>query len=270
MGVFAGLYIRKKQEYDAAMANLQRFVPAQAGDAVPARNLTQEQARDLVVHYWVNKVISFEDFPTCDKAGNVTSPKPGEKLKINLNDIGGVKFVANNKAARSWTQTGRLDLRTIVLIVRFAQYLHREWGATAIHWGGLGAGRTAGDRHVEGLAMDFHGAVTSAGEFNVWRDWGEKRVPKEIGGDSRGKWPATATRTSYRLAVDPLDLANFALNACAREFFADVYQYLTTQASHKSNEDTPRIGQRSAILHPDTPFPSYRPGHQDHIHTDIL
>jgi hypothetical protein len=30
------------------------------------------------------------------------------------------------------------------------------------------------------------------------------------------------------------------------------------------------IGERSSVLHPDTPFPSLRDGHQNHFHFDVL
>lgn len=183
--------------------------------------------------------------------------------------IGGAQFVADNKVARGWPLTKPLDLRTVVLVVRVAQFLKREWDASVIYWGGLGTGRNVEDRHVKGFAMDFHGAVTRYGEFNVWRDWGAKRVPKEIGGDPHGKWPAIWTRTSFRLDSNPLDFHKFVTTAGARKFFFDLYEFLTTQAAHGSSEATPRIGQGSSILHPDTPYSALRAGHQDHFHFEI-
>jgi hypothetical protein len=50
-------------------------------------------------------------------------------------------------------------------------------------------------------------------------------------------------------------------------FFYDVYHLLTREAA-----DAPRpssIGDRSFILHPDTPDFAQRPFHQDHIHCEI-
>jgi len=86
---------------------------------------------------------------------------------------------------------------------------------------GIGGGRNdQSDTHTEGLAMDFHGAVTSAGHFDVLRDWGNQRVPAAIGGDKFGRWPDSASRTSYRLATDPMDLAKVILGAArAPRFF---------------------------------------------------
>jgi hypothetical protein len=51
-------------------------------------------------------------------------------------------------------------MRTVVLVVRLAEFLKRDWNTSVIYWDGLGAGRTEGDMHVEGWALDFHGAET--------------------------------------------------------------------------------------------------------------
>jgi hypothetical protein len=268
----AGFAIRLQQQYAAARQQLQRFVAAPAGSSVIARKLTREQARDLVVHYWVNQVISMERWPECDGNGNVTWPKPTDKVRLQLT-IAGVKFTPTNPQAAGWTQTRELDLRNVVLVVRFTQYLKDNWGASVIYWGGLGigGGRNSGpDTHTEGLAMDFHGAVTSIGHIDVQRDWGNQRVPAAIGGDKYGKWPGAATKTRYRLAVDPLDLGKVALaTASPTGFFDDIYQYLTTQARHDSPEAKPRIGEGSGILHPDTPWNWLRTGHQNHFHFEV-
>jgi hypothetical protein len=271
MGI-TGFVLRTQQQYAAARQQLQRFVAAPAGSGVVARSLSHEQARDLVVHYWVNQVIHMERWPECDAKGNVTWPKPTDKVRLKLN-IAGVQLTPNNPQAAAWTETKDLDVRNVVLVVRFTQYLKDNWGASIIYWGGLGIGggrNDNADTHTEGLAMDFHGAVTSAGHFDVLRDWGNQRVPAAIGGDKAGRWPGTATKTSYRLAVDPMDLPKFVLGAVgARGFFEDIYEYLTTQARHDSPEAKPRIGEGSGILHPDTPWSWLRPGHQNHFHFEV-
>lgn len=271
MGI-TGMVLQLQQQYAAARKQLQRFIAAPAGSSVVARSLSREQARDLVVHYWVNQVISMKRWPECDGNGNVTWPKPTDRVRLQLN-IAGVQFTPDNKQASGWTETRELDLRNVVMVVRFTQYLKDNWGASVIYWGGLGigGGRTdTADTHTEGLAMDFHGAITSAGHFDVLRDWGNQRVPSAIGGDKNGQWPISTTKTSYRLAVNPLDFAELARgSAGARGFFEDIYQYLTTQARHDSPEATPRIGEGSGILHPDTPWTWLRKGHQNHFHFEV-
>src|SRR6187397_1802703 len=128
-----GFAIRLQQQYAAARQQLQRFAAAPAGASVIARSLTSDQARDLVVHYWVNQVIQMERWPECDAKGHVTWPKPTDKIRLKLN-IAGVQFTPNNPQAAGWTQTRELDLRNVVLVVRFTQYLKEKWGASIIYW----------------------------------------------------------------------------------------------------------------------------------------
>jgi len=134
MGI-TGFAIRLQQQYAAVRQQLQRFVAAPAGSSVIARSLSREQARDLVVHYWVNQVIQMERWPECDGNGNITWPKPTDKIRLQLN-IAGVQFTPNNPQAAGWTQTRELDLRNVVLVVRFTQYLKDNWGASIIYWAG--------------------------------------------------------------------------------------------------------------------------------------
>lgn len=271
MGI-TGFALRLQQQYAAARQQLQRFTPPPAGFGIVARSLSHDQARDLLVHYWVNQIIQMERWPECDTKGNVTWPKPTDKVRLKLN-IAGVKFTPNNPKASAWTETKDLDLRTVALVVRFAQYLKVNWGASVTFWGGLGIGGGRNDKadtHTEGLAMDFHGAITSGGHYDVLRDWGNQRVPAALGGDRAGKWPGSVTKTSYRLAVDPLDLSKFLLGAVGpRGFFEDIYEFLTTEARHDSKETKPRIGEGSGILHPDTPWWWLRDGHQNHFHFEV-
>jgi len=272
MGFGVGsLALRLQQQYAAVQKQLQRFVPPPAGFGVIARSLTHEQARDLVLHYWVNSVITMDRFPECDGNGNVTWPKPTDKVILKLN-IAGVKFTPDNPEASAWVQTRGLDLRNVVMVVRLTQYLKDRWGVSVIFWGGLGigSGKQPKDTHTEGLAMDFHGAITSFGHFDVDRDWGSKPVPAAIGGVDGG-WPPTAKKTSYRLAVNPLDFAGLARSAVSPAgFFWDVYQYMTTQARHDSTEPKPRIGEGSGIHHPDTSWSDYlRKGHKNHFHFEV-
>jgi hypothetical protein len=107
--------------------------------------------------------VRWSDGPSAMVAG-VTYPKPTDKIRLKLN-IAGVQFTPNNPQAAGWTETRELDLRNIVLVVRFTQYLKDNWGASM----SLGRVRdrwrrnSNADTHTEGLAMDFHGAVTTAG-----------------------------------------------------------------------------------------------------------
>jgi hypothetical protein len=116
MGI-GGFVLRMQQQYAAARQQLQRFLAAPAGSNIIARSLSREQARDLVVHYWVKQVIDMERWPECDGSGNVTWPKPTDKLRLKLN-IAGVTYTPDNPEAAGWKETKDLDLRNVVLVVR--------------------------------------------------------------------------------------------------------------------------------------------------------
>jgi hypothetical protein len=268
MGI-TGLVLRERMRYESTYASLQGYLAPPAGANIAASSLTPQQARDMVLHYWVNKLISLEEIPTCDAKGNVLTPKMGGKVRVRLENIAGVKFIADQKIARTWIHTKQIHMRTVALIVRFAQFLKREWNASVIYWGGLGAGRVAGDMHVDGWALDFHGAETPSGNFDVHRDWGLKTVATSIGGLD-GRWPATATKTKYRLAADPLDMSRLVLGMVTRKFFEDCYRFGTDQANNRNGLTVHYIGEQSSVLHPDTPFPKLRDGHQDHMHFDVI
>jgi hypothetical protein len=66
-------------------------------------------------------------------------------------------------------------------------------------------------------------------------------------------------RPYYRLDVD----------TPAGGFFKTVYSFLTGEAADNGTSNESSIGDRSYILHPDTPDATLRPTHQDHIHCEI-
>jgi hypothetical protein len=223
-----------------------------------ARDLTKEQARDIVVSYALTGLIELEKPVTLGKDGRPTWPKVGDKSKLKLDNIGGVRWVPDNQAASGWTHTGRMDLRTAVLAVRLAQYLNSSrWGVTEIYWGGMGVGRDENDRHGQGLAIDIHGVWARSGWIDVWFDWGKQPITLPSG-KTVTAWPATQA-PSYRLDT----------STTAGGFFFDLYQYLTGEAVDRGGSAPSSIGQRSFILHPDHPDNTLRPNHQDHVHCEI-
>lgn len=223
----------------------------------PARELTQAEARDLVVWYTLNKQLNLPKPITFGKDGSVTFPKVGEKVPLGL-DIGGVHFQPDNKDAQGHTATGPMDLRTAVLAVRLSQWLKASrWAVTTIFWGGMGTGRADVDRHGKGFAIDFHGAITRLGKMDVNADWGSKTITLP-GGRKVPAWPADA-RTFYRLDLD---------NDRGGQFFYDVYHWLTGEAADGRAGGT-SIGDHSWILCPDMPDITKRDLHQDHIHCEI-
>jgi hypothetical protein len=223
-----------------------------------AVDLSQEQARDIVVSYVLNNILTLEKPVTFGADGAPTYPKIGDRAKLKLANIGGVGFVADSKAAASWTFTGPMDLRTAVLAVRLGMYLRSsKWGVSTIYWGGMGVGRSSNDRHGRGFAIDFHGAITRLGKFDVSTDWGKKPITLP-NGKIASAWPFNI-QPYFRLDVD----------TPAGGFFKTVYDFLTGEAADNGRSNESSIGDRSRILHPDTPDVALRPTHQDHIHCEI-
>jgi hypothetical protein len=223
-----------------------------------AFKLSQEEARDIVVSYVLNDLLTLEKAVAFGADGMPTYPKIGQRSALKLDNIGGVKFVPDSKAAAAWTFTGSMDLRTAVLAVRLGKYLRSsQWGVSTIFWGGMGVGRQEDDRHGKGYAIDFHGAITRVGRFDVAADWGKQPIPLPNGQSAR-EWPVSI-QPYFRLDVD----------TPAGGFFRTVYHFLAGEAVDNGRENESSIGDRSRILHPDTPDVGQRPTHQDHIHCEI-
>jgi hypothetical protein len=224
-----------------------------------AHTLSQEEARDIVVAYVLNDQLTLEKPVTFGEDGAPTYPKIGDRAKLKLENIGGVAYVPDNKKAAGWKTTGPMDLRTAVLAVRLSRYLQRysKWGVSTIYWGGMGVGRDPNDRHGKGYAIDFHGAMTRFGKFDVQVDWGNQLITLPDGKKAK-EWPATV-RPYFRLDVD----------TPAGGFFYAVYHFLAGEASDNGTNTESSIGGRSQILCPDTPDPVLRPYHQDHIHCEV-
>jgi hypothetical protein len=224
-----------------------------------AFKLSQEEARDIVVSYVLNNLLTLEKPVTFGKDGAPTYPKIGERARLKLDNIGGVAFIPDSRKAADWKLSGAMDLRTAVLAVRLARYLREQsqWGVTTIYWGGMGVGRSDTDRHGKGYAIDFHGAFTRYGKFDVAADWGDQLITLPNGTKVK-TWPPTV-QPYYRLDVDTR----------AGAFFYAVYHWMAGEASDNGTNKESSIGGRSQILCPDTPDFVQRPFHQDHIHCEV-
>lgn len=228
-------------------------------DSTPAYKLSQEEARDTIVSYVRSNQLTLEKPVTFGSDGSPSYPRIGERVKLRLGNIGGVRYVPNSSAASAWTMTGPMDLRTAVLAVRLALQLrlYTKWGVSEIYWGGMGVGRDPNDRHGKGLAIDFHGALTRFGAFDVTADWGARPITLPNGKVVR-QWPHNV-QPRFRLDVA----------TPAGEFFYDVYRFLAGEASDNGTNNASSIGGRSQILCPDTPDAALRATHQDHIHCEV-
>src|SRR5262249_41009274 len=166
-----------------------------------AFKLSQEEARDIVVSYVLNSLLTLEKPVTFGADGAPTYPKIGERSTLKLDNIGGVRFVPDSTKAAAWTFTGPMDLRTAALAVRLGLYLRSStWGVSTIFWGGMGVGRDATDRHGKGFAIDFRGAITRVGRFDVSADWGQQPITLPNGKTAR-EWPVNI-QPYFRLDAD--------------------------------------------------------------------
>ena len=231
----------------------------------PAYKLSQEEARDIAVSYVLNNLLTLEKPVTFGADGAPTYPKIGEKPKLKLDNIGGAAYVCDNKAYTQPT-TGPMDLRTAVLAVRLARYLREEskWGVSVIYWGGMGKGRDDNDRHGKGYAIDFHGAVTRYGKFDVQTDWGNKPVTLP---DGTKKFPTATNPDPWPLNSHPV--YRLSVTTLVGEFFQAVYHFLAGEASDNGTDTESVIGGRSQILCPDTSDLVQGRKHQNHIHCEV-
>jgi hypothetical protein len=223
-----------------------------------AFKLSDQEARDLVVGYVQNKLLELEK--EVETTGPNPYPKVGERVRVKLQNIGGVKYTPDNPDAAAWSTTYPMEMRTVVLAVRLGVFLKSgRWGVSAIYWGGMGiGGSSATDRHSLGRAIDIHGADTTAGKLDVLANWGRQPITLP-NGKKVHVWPGNI-QPYFRLDVD----------TPAGGFFYDVYHFLTGEARDKiGGLAGSSIGDRSFILCPDMPDAALRARHQDHIHCDV-
>lgn len=227
---------------------------------IAARNLTQEQARDIIVYLVGQGELRLDPVPT--QAGGVIRPRPNERIKISPNVVAGITY-----APASAGYIDNLDMRMAVVLYRLAKLLKSQFSASQIQHMGIGHGRgDSGDCHNTGRALDFAGMTDNAGNtYSVFTDWGSRPIPGHHGSSV---WPATERAPTYRLTA-----------ADGRPFFLfqAVYQFATGECQDRSQDPDPggwvptptTIGQASFICHPDHIDARLRMAHQNHIHMQI-
>lgn len=149
------------------------------------------------------------------------------------------------------TVIDNLDPRLAVLLLRLAQTLKNQFGTKTVFDLGIthGSGNPS-DVHNQGRAIDIGSVDDGTGEvYSVLGDWGRK--PKGPPG-------------TYRLRP----------NDRGYDMFRSIYAFATQEATDTSvnsggNGRPTTIGERSYILHPDTPNAALAPAHQNHFHIQI-
>jgi hypothetical protein len=244
--------------------------PAAAKKAV--RDMSDQEAFDVMMHLVYKGEIILDEPIKTDVQGKVVQPRPGQQLKVRTrmagveyNRASNVGFVGNRPQA-TFTPKPAFAL----VLYRLAQRLGGGYyGATKIVWGGIGHGTDGKIKncHEIGTCVEFYGAYTRHGTFDVLNDWAKKPV---FGSDGKQLKPADGDRwgnahsTSYRLRFGDPGLAYF--------FFQEVYSFAVEQCTVGSS-DVAELKEGQAIMagniiHPD--YPTFlRRTHQEHMHFQL-
>jgi hypothetical protein len=249
-------------------ANLQpRLAPyAQrpASFETPAKKLTQKEALEMFLYFLIDKQLELagtvDSFMT-----RVEKHLPIDKVELKP-VIAGVEFwrapMNTNKSSIEGASYGATLLPTMafaVLLCRLATNLKSDWDATRIVWGGVGnsSNKAGKNCHDWGTCIDFYGAYTTDGNFDVRKQWSLSKIyddDKVI----KNRWA-------------PNDVTRFRLKPTTPEysFFFYVYAFATRECSDGNGTTPTNIGDVSNIIHPDYPVEHLREGHADHMHMQI-
>lgn len=176
-----------------------------------------------------------------------------------------------------------------IVLYRLAVRLKAKWGASAIVWGGIGAGsgKNESDCHKSGHCIDFYGASTSRGGFiDVRRDWYSRVVytaDKKPHDTAENEWLTDRwgndRQTTYRLLVNMDAEARIPgtkgyFNFQARDFFLDLLQFIEDECAFSPKETSAQALRNGAKFHPGfTMHPDYpnfmRRPHNDHVHFQL-
>lgn len=249
----------------------------------PARDLSDDDAFDLMMDLVDTGDIQLFDKVVTDKSGNITSHRPGMQARI-VPTIAGVPFLqAKGKNPGPNGSLGAAQQPFFsptpsfaIVLYKLAKMLANDWDATQIVYGGIGAGPGC---HGAGHCVDFYGANTKKGNFDVREDWWMRPVfdsagklhPSEGNGWALDRWKNEAN-TYYRLALSPKPE-----DAMACEFFAAVYEFAYDETRMGAFDISPEsfsFGlplKRGWIMHPDYPKKDDpgRQSHNDHIHFQL-
>jgi hypothetical protein len=158
-------------------------------EAVPARDMSADQARDVVVALAVQSEFTIKELKISDDFKLVT-PKAADATRVTIapNIIAGIPFRLDNGKDYGLKP---ISLPFAVVLWRLATMLKKDWGVKTIYTGGIGIGAdaTPADCHNQGRCVDFFGADTNRGNFRVYNDWGLRkfiRPDKKVDSSWRG------------------------------------------------------------------------------------
>lgn len=246
-------------------------------DDIPARDLTLQQATEVIAYLVANNLITLSPQMSFDASCAIDLHVTNGRIALGSTTIDGVTITRREHSAgpnSTATTITNVTPRLVVLTYRLARFLKQSWGASEIYHKGMGQGRgPVGDPHNSGRAIDFSGAVTRVGTFFVSTDWGNCQV--RLNGRRLAAWPQThPDGRPFRQTTYRLEQPGHAPSNAAR-FFREVYKFFADQASDAPN-GRPRhanITNTGYIRHPDYPDHGTgrdgRAAHQDHIHAEI-
>jgi hypothetical protein len=267
---------------------LLNYAPVPTFASKPARDLTDQEAFDLLMHLVFHGRITLDQHVKVDDNGKIIDPKPGRQILVKTS-IAGVDFLhasgafsATNGSLHTVKDKRFAPTPTFAIVLhRLAEFLAKEWGATAIVWGGVGKGADNKSKncHEVGTCMDFYGATTKQGAFDVTADWTRSPVYKADGTELKVTWNQNlwgvasfenrwgpATQTYYRLRS--------GLDTPAYDFFADVYGFVNEQCTSSGDSNPHAFSSNQPLsagqtIHPDYPNPTLRKNHRDHMHFQL-
>jgi hypothetical protein len=247
----------------------------------PVRDLSDQEAFSLFQHQVAQGDIVLLDPP---KGGLIFKPGQRQRFKVKTS-LAGVDFLRaasknpgrNGSVGATKTPYFEPTAAFALVLFRFAHRLRTNWGATHIVWGGIGhgSGKNTLDCHMIGTCVDFYGASTAKGNIDVREHWFYRPVYLKDGKlhardkDTLDRW-VNDTSTYYRLAE-----SKEAVDALARDFFADVYAFVSEECAFSRYDVPPNLFLQGAALksgvtiHPDYPHVGLRRSHNDHIHFQL-
>jgi len=239
------------------------------GTNKPARDLTDQEAFDLLIHLVYRGELMLDEKIRTDAAGKIIYPTPGKQMRVRAR-MSGIEYThATNPKIHHFTAKPALA----IALYRMAQKLNGGYyGVTEIVWGGaIGYGHEGkrANCHEIGTCIDIYKASMRFGTFDVYKDWGLRPVHKPDGtvvqGDHGDPW-ADATKTYYRLREKEDGVKYYFFIELYR---AGVEQFTIGPTDNLDLEEGKPVKEGANIFHPDYPAMGLRRSHQEHMHFQI-
>jgi hypothetical protein len=248
---------------------LAAFQNAPPGTSKPARDLTDQEAFDLLMHLVFRGEIMLDEKIRTDAAGKIVYPVPGKQMRVRAR-MSGIEYKhATNPTIRHFTAKPALA----IALYRMAQKLNGGYyGVTEIVWGGaIGYGHEGkkANCHEIGTCIDIYSASMRFGKFEVAKDWGLRPVFKSDGtrvqANDVDPW-GDATKTFYRLREKDNGVKYFFFIELYR---AGVEQFTIGPTDNLDLEEGKPVKEGANMFHPDYPGIDLRRSHQEHMHFQI-